>query len=408
MNYLKSIKNNFRLLLFLFLLVFSIISSMLIMNVANRHVYDHHLSILAAQFAKLHTAIPPLDVPFGDVVNYKSTYYLYFGPLSSMILAPFTIFFGKNFPQVLLGIGSMISSFLIVFSISKIFKFNRVDALWISLFFVFSTVLFGIGIINISAYQVQVLGIPFILLGLREYFSKKRPLLIGIFIALAVLTRVTFVLSIVFFFVEFIYKRLSFKAFVLILIPLVFVGIILGAYNYRRFHSFTETGYALNTTLKSYPMSSNIKTGFFSIAHVPANIYSFLIMPPEPVLKGGGGFVLEFPYLKVSPWGMAVWYTSPLFLLFLFKFKKGKYTTPSLLTIIALAIPSFTYFGIGYSQYGYRYASDFLPFLLILLYPLLSTKLSRTAITLITIGVLFNCIFLASLWDSYPLFGIIK
>jgi membrane-associated HD superfamily phosphohydrolase len=118
--------------------------------------------------------------------------------------------------------------------------------------------------------------------------------------------------------------------------------------------------------------------------------------------------VLDFPYLKANPWGMAIWYTSPLFLFLLFKFKRGKYSISSLLTIIALAIPSFIYFGIGFSQYGYRYASDFLPFLLILLLPSLSNKLSKSAIILISIGVIFNCLYMASLWNSYPLFGIIK
>ncbi len=405
---MKFIIKNSRLIIFLGLLIFSVISSVLIMSVANRHVYDYHLSLLAYQFSRLHLAIPPLDVPYGDVVNFHSTFYLYFGPLASIILAPFTVIFGKYFPQVLLGIGSMIASFFIVYSISKAYKFKKEDSLLLGLFFVFSTVLFGVGIINISAYQVQALGVPFVLLAIREYLLKKRPLLIGIFIALAILTRVTLLLSVVFFFIEFLYKRISLKNFVLIMIPIVISGMILAGYNYRRFHSFTETGYAYNQTLNTFPMSSNLKAGFFSVAHVPANLYSFLIMPPDPVVRGGGGFVLDFPYLKANPWGMAIWFTSPLFLLLLFKFKKDKFSVSAALAAFALAIPSFIYFGVGFSQYGYRYALDFLPFLFMLLLSSLSPKLSKTAVTLIAIGVIFNCLYMASLWNSYPIFGIFR
>ena len=131
-------------------------------------------------------------------------------------------------------------------------------------------------------------------------------------------------------------------------------------------------------------------------------------MPPEPILKEGGGFVLKFPYLKANPWGMAIWFTSPLFLLLLFNFRKGKYTISALITCLVFAIPSFLYYGIGFSQYGYRYALDFLPFLFLLLIPSFNAKLSKRDLILISIGILFNCIYIASLWDSYPHIGIFR
>lgn len=397
-----------RYILFILLLLFSIYSSFLIIQVSNKHVYDHHLSILAAQFVKGHTAIPGVDVPFGDVADYYSNYYLYFGPLPSIILMPLVFFWGKDFPQVYLGIFSMLFSFIAVYLLSRRFKFESIDSLWLGLFFVFSTVLFGAGIINLSAYQVQALGIPFILFALYEYFSKKRTLLIGALIGLAVMTRFTLFLALVFFFIELLYKRLSIKQFIYILIPVIIAVGILGAYNFRRFHSFTETGYRFNTTLNSYPLSSNLKSGFISPEHIPANLYSFLLMPPESLVKGGGGFVLKFPYLKANPWGMAIWFTSPLFILLLCRFKKGKYTWSALVACVAFAIPSFLYYGIGFSQYGYRYALDFMPFLFLILLPILNSKLSKRDLVLISIGVLFNCLFIASLWDSYPHFGIFK
>jgi hypothetical protein len=159
---------------------------------------------------------------------------------------------------------------------------------------------------------------------------------------------------------------------------------------------------------KAFPLSDNLQYGEVSLGHIPANLYSFLIMPPEPLKKDDneGGLYLKFPYLKVSPWGTAIWYTSPLFLLLLFRFKKGKHFLSTLTAVIVLAVPVMVYYSIGFAQYGYRYALDFLPFLFLLLLPCLTNKLSKEAITLIIIGVLFNCIYIGSLWHFYPVLNI--
>lgn len=397
-----------KVLLFILLLLFSIYSSFLITQVSIKRNNEKHFSILANQFNKRHLAIPGIDVPSIDIADYNATYYLFYGPIPSIVLMPFVYFWGKDFPQVYLGIFSMVLSFIAIWLLSRRFKFDPIDSLWLGMFFVFSTVLFGVGIINLSAYQVQATGTPLILFALYAYFSKKSTLLIGLFIALAVMTRFTLFLALIFFFIEFLYKRLSIKQFAYILIPVIIAGIILGAYNYRRFHSVTETGYRYNNTLNSYPLSSNLKSGFISPEHIPANLYSFLLMPPEPLFKEGGGFVLKFPYLKANPWGMALWFTSPLFLLLLYRFKKGKYTLSAAITCIVFAIPSFLYYGIGFAQYGYRYALDFLPFLFLILLPTFNSKLSKRDLFLISVGVLFNSLFMASLWDSYPHFGIFR
>ena len=397
-------------LLFVILLIFAVFSSFLIAKTAAKYNFDNSLSLLAGQFIKGHISMEPnRELPLGDIAIYGGKFYLYFGPLPSVILTPFAALFGKHFPQILIGIFSMYASFYAAYSISKSFKFKRVDSLWLALFFVFSTVLFSASLINITAYQVEVLGTAFLLLALAEYFSKKRPLLIGLLLGLAVLTRFTLILAVIFFIIEFLQKRLSKRQFILFLIPLFLCCSIFGAYNYARFHSFLETGY--NHTIPTpFPLSKNAEYGLTSPIHIPANLYSFLIMPPEPILYYSKGFVLKFPYLKASPWGMAIWFTSPLFFLLLFQFKKNKYTLAAAVTVLALAIPAFTYFSVGFAQFGYRYALDFLPFLFLLLLPCLEPggrpKLSRTAIALITIGILFNCIYITSLWGVYPLFGI--
>jgi hypothetical protein len=114
---------------------------------------------------------------------------------------------------------------------------------------------------------------------------------------------------------------------------------------------------------------------------------------------------MKFPYLKADGWGLAIWYTSPLFL-YLIKFKKSPYMVSAIAAIFVLAIPSLLYFGIGFSQFGYRYSLDFLPFLFLILLPTFKEGLPPFAKILIGAGIIFNCIFMLSIWDIYPLFHI--
>jgi hypothetical protein len=383
----------------------SFYSTYLYLTVGQRG-FDKVLISLSAQFVSGHIALPIYNLPVRDISAYYNNFYVYFGPLSSILLMPFAFFFKDAFPQVAIGVGSIIVSFVAVYFISKKFKFKSLDSLWLSLFFVFSTVLFSSSVINISAYQVEALGVPFVLLAIWAYLSKRNPLLIGLLIGLATMTRFTLMLSVVFFFFELIQKRFSIKQFILMLIPIVVAISLLGAYNNRRFHSVFETGYNYNISTKDLPIGANLKYGDKSIMHVPANLYSFLVMAPEPLKDPNSAFVLKFPYLKLSPWGVAIWFTSPLFLLLLCRFRKDIYTLSASLTSIILAVPVLLWYSIGYAQVGYRYALDFLPFLFLLLIPSLSPKLSKTAIALIMIGIIFNCVYTDSIWEIYPLFNI--
>src|SRR3989344_2595695 len=400
-------KSRQRFILLLITFAFALYSSYLTFVTSQKYNADKHLTLLASQFTTKHIALLPDEtLPLGDVADYYHNFYLYFGPFPSMALMPFVMMFGNNIPQTMLGIGTLIISFFAVYSLTRLFKFRSVDSLWLSVFFVFSTVLLSSSLINISAYQVEALTVPLILLALREYFLRKRPFLIGIFLGAAILTRLVLVLALVFFLLELAQKRLSLKQFSLLLIPVVAACLLFGAYNQRRFHSFFETGYKYNMTLHTYPLSENLKYGYMSPLHIPANLYSLFLMPPEPVRKDNHGFVLTFPYLKANPWGMAIWYTSPLFLVLLYKFRKNRYTVSAGITILCLAVPLLLYYSIGFAQFGYRYTLDFLPFLFLLTLPSFSGKLSRTDIALIILGIVFNGMYITSLWGDYPMFGI--
>lgn len=400
------LRKNWSPILLVVILAFALYSTFLYLTIGQRG-FDDVLVKLSEQFLRHKIALSIYNLPVRDIAAYFNNYYVYFGPLSSILLMPFVLVFGETMPQVAIGIFSLIVSFGVVYLIAKHFAFKTIDSLWLSVFFVFSTVLFSSAVVNITAYQVEALGIPFILLALLLYFKKKSSLLIGLCIGLAVMTRFPLMLSVAFFLFEMLQKRFKVKHFILLLIPVILALGILGLYNERRFHSYLETGYNYSITKNDGPIAENFSYGDKNIIHIPANLYSFLIMAPEPLTKStNGGFVLKFPYLKLSPWGVAIWFTSPLFLFLITRFRKGKHTLSAGLTTLILAVPVFLWYSIGYAQIGYRYALDFLPFLFLLLIPSLGQKLSKIAIFLIVLGVIFTCIYTDSIWEIYPIFHI--
>ncbi len=61
---------------------------------------------------------------------------------------------------------------------------------------------------------------------------------------------------------------------------------------------------------------------------------------------------------------MSIFVSTPLFV-YAFFARREKRVIAAWLAAIAILIPLLMYYGIGYIQFGYRYASDFYPFLFI-------------------------------------------
>ncbi|MGK2960767.1 MAG: hypothetical protein ACSLFK_01335, partial [Gemmatimonadaceae bacterium] len=170
----------------------------------------------------------------------------------------------------------------------------------------------------------------------------------------------------------------------------------LALYNHARFGDPAETGFGL-ALLYSPALEAARAEGLFSLSHVPKNLFMMLMQGPVPV-TGQDGAMLAFPLVKPSPWGMGLFFTTPA-LIYVFRAKlKDPLVQASWLAVAATLVPIVSYYGIGYVQFGYRYALDFMPFLMILVALGMPAKLSRTAISLIAVSVLMNvwgAIFLA-------------
>ena len=118
MDVSSPIKRHGRLIIFILLLIFCLYSTFLYLTVGQRG-YDKVLSQLAAQFMQGNLSLSIYNLPVRDISNYYNNFYVYFGPLASILLIPGVFFQGDNFPQVTIGVGSMIISFLQYISFRK-------------------------------------------------------------------------------------------------------------------------------------------------------------------------------------------------------------------------------------------------------------------------------------------------
>jgi hypothetical protein len=151
-----------------------------------------------------------------------------------------------------------------------------------------------------------------------------------------------------------------------LLAPILVVALGLALYNYARFGNVLEQGYALQLV----PLGALAQArsyGLLSWIHIPGNLYYLLLSVPQPVFLDSLTHILRYPFIKLNPWGMSIFVTSP-YLLYLFGLRYRDFVSRALLVaVVVILLPLLLYYGIGYWQFGYRYALDFFPLLFWLL-----------------------------------------
>jgi hypothetical protein len=129
-KYLLIIKPHVKSLILATILLFALYSTYLLLGINAKFNADNSLVLLAKQFSIGHISLQPTtDMPVGDMSLFNGRFYLFYGPLPSILLIPFAVFFGNHFPQISLGIFSMLTSFFATYSIGKALKFSKQDSL---------------------------------------------------------------------------------------------------------------------------------------------------------------------------------------------------------------------------------------------------------------------------------------
>ncbi len=387
----------------------------------NEYQYNHYF-FLASHLVRGDLTIDGFPDNYPDYVIWQGHKYLPLGPLPGIVLIPFLPLLALARDQDFPWVGHL-------FTLLNIWLFAKVllrvgvsgeRRNWSLLLFFGGTVYLWQAVLGDAYHFAHILTTTCLLAAIWEALGKRRPILIGLYLGLAGMTRFTALFTLPFFLWLMWRDNSNLEAgdpapgrpgnlsFFTRLgsLSLGLAGPIfcLGAYNYLRFGNPLESGYGL-AQLGGGVLTEARTYGLFSLVHVPKNLFMMLLQGPLP-FPSESAPVLEFPYLRPSRWGMGIFFTSPV-LLYIFKDFRSRLKEPLIqacwLGTVCALLPIITYYGIGYIQFGYRYALDFLPFLLLIAARNFSNPLSNRVRALILVSVVINVwgalfFFLWSFW----------
>lgn len=276
-------------------------------------------------------------------------------PAPSIIAMPLVYFFGNDFPQEYiahaLGAGMAILTAKIAFTKSRKVKLFA----WILALAAFGNIQWYLASSGSVWYLGQISGSFFLTATIYESIKNKRPMLVSLFFAMAILSRFQLILAIPLI-VYLNWRKLDLIKALGYSLPIGVLGMALLYYNYIRFGSMFETGYSLIPGVLDEPWYSK---GIFDLSYIPNSLRVMFLSLPI--------FTNEFPFIKPSWGGLSILITTPAFIYILFTKLRNIENLTTVISLLLIALVSLSHGGTGFTQFGYRYAVDFYPLIFYLL-----------------------------------------
>jgi hypothetical protein len=327
------------------------------------------------------TEAPPW---LNELIPLEGKYFVVYPPMPAILLLPFAFFLGPNLNQTLFSnfIGAL--NVILLFLILGKMKINKKAQIWLTALFAMGTNHWFLASIGSAWYLAHIVAVFFILLAIREILGSKRALFIGLFLGAAFWSRLPTILAFPFFAV-LLWQKNNLKPLFKLALGVAFFVCLNFLYNFIRFQTIFDVGYTLIPGVLNEPWS---KLGLFNVHYLPRHLKILFLKLPL--------FSHSFPYLKPSNEGLALWLTTPAFIFALKAKIRQKIVWAAWLAIFLIAIPNLIHSTVGFSQFGYRFAMDFTPFLILLTAIGIKQKLKWYHQFLIITGIIIN--FWGVLW----------
>jgi len=332
---------------------------------------------------------------FEELVRSGGKSYLVYPPMPAVLLLPIVAITGISANQLFLSflLGGLNVS-LVYLTFRRLTDDGELPV-WMAVLLGFGTIHWYTASIGSAWYLAQVTSFFFLMLAVYLAVARPKPLASGLALGASYLSRLTTILGFPFFAVM-LYgsggaSRPSGRAgFLPRLRPVLLFSAGAAAfvlvnflYNYIRFGSPFDVAYTLHTISDAKEkVSPWFDKGLFSLSYVKYHLYAFFLEPPY--------FIDRWPYVVPSMTGLSVLITTPAFLLVPFAGVRRRLALASWAAIIPTAFLIFIKSGTGWTQFGYRYALDFYPFLLVLTFLGIGGRLRWYHKALIILSVLVN------------------
>jgi hypothetical protein len=324
-----------------------------------------------------------------ELIPFEGKYYCVFPPMPAFLLMPFVKIFGSDLSQptmsMLLGAASAALSYLVL---SR--WFAPALALTGTVLFAFGTNYWYHCEVGSGWYFAQICAVFFLWLALLELVTRKRPFLIGLAVAAAMLSRLPTTGALAFFVVmlwpDLVSGSGGIRTWRLHVRPaLELAGGVLPAalitawYNQTRFGSPTQFGYSLIPGVLDEPW---YRHGISSVHYVPGHLKElFWSFPAHQD---------SWPYLIPKISIMALWVTTPAVVLVLLAPWRNRLTWAAAAGVVCTLPFHLTHGENGFAQFGNRFSLDYVPFLVILMVLGMRERLRWWVIALVALSIVAN------------------
>ena len=338
-----------------------------------------------------------------------TTAYVSFPPFPAVVMLPSALLFGRDandvIPTLLVAALILPLTLLLLRRLEEAKLSTRTVAedLWLVALLAFGSVLFFSSVQGKVWFTAHVIGVALALVYGWASIEARRPVLAGLALGAAALTRT----PMAFLFPLFLFeawrmadrtalRRSLTRPLVRFALPVMAFAIAGMAYNHVRFGSFTEFGHSY---LEVRQQAQIEVYGLASYHYLARNLAVALTLLPETLPRA--------PWLQISGHGLALWFTTPLLLTLLRPHHKTALHVPLYVTLACVALPSLVYQNSGWVQFGYRFSLDYMVVLVMLLAisgrPL--TRLAKAAIVFGIVVNLFGAITFDRHWQFYRVSG---
>lgn len=302
--------------------------------------------------------------PGEDIVEHHGRYFIAFPPLPALLMVPLVALSPRAANPVLFTAAFGAANVVLLGSLLRrgLPRLGHESkpglVTWMVVAFALGTPHWYSAAAGTVWYTSQVVGLTFLLLAAREALGRGRPLLCGLLLGLATAARPPLAFALPFFAPLLVRngRTRSVRAGLALLTPLAIYVVLLLAYNRARFGAWTDFGYArMNVGPVLQPF---LDQGLFSVRHLPRNVFYGLLHLPRPTAG--------FPFAKLDPMGNSLLFASPFLVGVLLRRPGGAWGWAAALASAAVLGADLLYFSTGYAQFGYRYALDAMPFLVLL------------------------------------------
>lgn len=305
-------------------------------------------------------------------------WYVSFPPFPAVVMMPFVALHGYQFNDTsfavfigALAIALFYSLLRFLSGVNEIERSARENVV-LALTLAFGTVFFYCTLRGEVWFTAQVMGVLFTVLYVRNAVGARRPLLAGLFFAMATLTRTPLMFAGIFFLFEALApergRRLEQLRTVGARLPEVGrkvaffaagaapLALAAAIFNHVRFGRAGEFGHSF-----FWNNQANAKIdrwGLFDLHYLPRNIDAAFLKLPQVSLD---------PFrLGYDPDGLSLLLTLPIIVFLFIPRIRRRLTLPLWAAVAVMALPGLLYQHTGKMQFGFRFSLDYTPYLLLL------------------------------------------